>query len=319
MSIKEYQIDLREPEESRWSHVISAEKKLLPKIVNSLGEVSVSSLTGLALGAAYRVSNGLWGDEIASWADGFDITKGQCVALQCSYELAQTLEYTWSVFGCTAAVIDHDDLGPVHVRTMDWDLSMIGKATRIFRFVEGKRSFVTVGVLGYVGVLSGMVPGQYSVTLNYAPPLERPGFGFGPAFLIRHVLETCDTFAEAVKMLSETPLMVPAFFTVCGTKKGQACVIESKRNEYRVRPLKGRSIVQTNHHVVKEWQDDVYDDEVLEFSTARYEAMQRSIDKANPKSLKGYHILTKRYPVYNETTGQRMTFHPRSGDIIVDV
>jgi hypothetical protein len=43
------------------------------------------------------------------------------------------------------------------------------------------REFVTVGVPGLVGALSGMVPGAYSVTINYALPTFMPGFAFSPS------------------------------------------------------------------------------------------------------------------------------------------
>jgi hypothetical protein len=38
-----------------------------------------------------------------------------------------------------------------------------------------------------------MLPHAYSVTINWAPPAAFPCFNFGPAFLLREVLETCDT------------------------------------------------------------------------------------------------------------------------------
>lgn len=106
--------------------------------------------------------------------------------------------------GCTCGAVK---LGPervVHVRNMDWPVKDMGKATRVFRFVDGEREFVTVGVPAMVGALSGMVPGAYSASIDYAPPTFNPGFDFGPLFLLRRVFETCDTFEKACYALSHT-------------------------------------------------------------------------------------------------------------------
>src|SRR6185369_4971423 len=100
-----------------------------------------------------------------------------------------------------------------------------------------KREFVSVGVPGQVGVLSGMLPKAYSVTINWAPPASFPSFDFGPAFLVRDTLETCDTYDAAVHALEQTKLSTSVFFTVCGTEKDQACVIERTHNTAEVRPL----------------------------------------------------------------------------------
>ena len=42
----------------------------------------------------------------------------------------------------------------------------IADATRLFRFRRGAREFIVVGACGHVGVLSGMLPGAYSVTVG---------------------------------------------------------------------------------------------------------------------------------------------------------
>ena len=39
-----------------------------------------------------------------------------------------------------------------------------------------------------VGVLSGMLPGAYSATINWAPPARAPTFRFGPTFLLRDAM-----------------------------------------------------------------------------------------------------------------------------------
>src|SRR5262249_31060972 len=143
------------------------------------------------------------------------------------------------LFGCTAGVRWADGVGMVHVRTLDWPLPAMGEATRLFRFRRGAREFVSVGVPGQVSVLSGMVPGPYSVTINWAPPAAPPSFELGPASLLRNTLEGCDGYEAAVEALRRTPLSTSVFFTVCGTERGQACVIERSQRAAVVREMDG--------------------------------------------------------------------------------
>ena len=88
-----------------------------------------------------------------------------------SYELSHLR--VPKLLGCTAGVRWNDGLGMVHLRTLDWPLPSITEATRLFRFRRGSREFVVVGACGHVGVLSGMLPKAYSVTINWAPPTDR--------------------------------------------------------------------------------------------------------------------------------------------------
>ena len=172
---------------------------------------------------------------------------GTITILNCAYELSHL---RWpKLFGCTAGVRWIEGLGMVHVRNLDWPLATMGAATRLFRFRRGAREFVSVGVPGHVGVLSGMLPQAYSVTINWAPPASFPSFDFGPAFLLRDTLETCDSYDAAVQVLTQTRLSTSVFFTVCGTEKDQACVIERTQREAAVRSMPGPALVQANHHV----------------------------------------------------------------------
>src|SRR5262249_7543465 len=130
--------------------------------------------------------------------------RGTATILNCAYELSHL---QWPrIFGCTTGGRWLDGLGMVHVRSLDWPLAKMGSATRLFRFRRGHREFVSVGVPGQVGVLSAMLPRAYSVTINWAPPGSFPSFDFGPTFLLRDALETCDSYDAAVETLARTRL-----------------------------------------------------------------------------------------------------------------
>jgi predicted choloylglycine hydrolase len=215
----------------------------------------------------------------------------------------------------------------VHIRNLDWPLASMGAATRTFRFRRGEREFVSVGVPGQVGVLSGMLPSAYSITINWAPPVAFPSFEFGPAFLLRDTLETCDTYDAAIRALTETPLSTSVFFTVCGTAPGQACVIERTQREAVVRPMPGPVLIQANHHVARRFAKNNEDilagegDQDL-FSLGGSEQRADTLNKAlgeipNACSLDTVANVLKRAPVFNQDTCQQMVFCPASGDVKV--
>lgn len=322
-----YWIDLARQESERWDEVISREKAVAGRIVQEAGSQfeRAPELLRWIFGRLYQRSGGLYRGEIASWAEALDVSVGTITVLNCAYELSHL---RWpKLFGCTAGVRWVDPVGMVHVRNLDWPLATMGAATRLFRFRRGGREFVSVGVPGQVGVLSGMLPKAYSATINWAPPVAFPSFEFGPAFLLRDTLETCDSYDAAVRTLTQTPLSTSVFFTVCGARKGQACVIERTQSDAVVRELEGPVLVQANHHVAGRFlknNEDILIGEGAEdlFSLAgsgtRADTLSGALAEiAAPCPLEALANVLHRETVLNKDTCQQMVFHPASGEMKV--
>jgi Acyl-coenzyme A:6-aminopenicillanic acid acyl-transferase len=175
-------------------------------------------------------------------------------------------------------------------------------------------------------VLSGMLPGAYSVTINWAPPGERPSFDFGPAFLLRDALETCDGYETAVRRLSETRLSTSVFFTICGAAKSQACVIERTQHDAVIRPMSETPLVQANHHVAGQFgknnedllgagEEDVFS---LAGSRKRADTLSGALTGI-PSSctLDQAAQALDTIPVLNADTCQQMVFCPERGEVRV--
>jgi hypothetical protein len=321
-----YPIDLDADESRRWAEVIAREAVVAGRVVREAGASfeRVPELVRWAFALLYRSSGGLYRGEIESWARALGVSAGTATILNCAYELSHL---RWpKVFGCTAGVRWLEGPGMVHVRSLDWPLTSLGPATRLFRMRRGEREFVSVGVPGQVGVLSGMLPGAYSVTINWAPPVAFPTFDFGPTFLLRDTLESCDSYDAAVRTLTETRLSTSVFFTVCGTEKGQACVIERTQREAASRPLAGTALAQANHHNAPRFaanNDDLVGGEPgdvfsLDGSRTRQEVLTRALDEMAADSTpeeaaKNLDIG----PVLNGDSCQQMVFCPRSGEVKV--
>jgi hypothetical protein len=68
-----------------------------------------------------------------------------------------------------------------------------------------------------------------------------------PTHLLRLAFETCPTYAAAKALLTETPIAVPAFFSLSGTKADEGCVIERTEREAFVR--EGGNVSVANHWI----------------------------------------------------------------------
>lgn len=317
-------IDLGSDPAKRWDEVISRENAIAGQLVRDIAAEfeRVPEVVRWIFARLYRAFGGLYSGEIGAWADALGVSLGTATMLNCAYELSHLR--LPKLLGCTTGVLWVEGLGLVHVRTLDWPLPRMDEATRLFRFRQGGREFVSVGVPGQVSVLSGMLPGAYSITINWAPPASRPSFDFGPAFLVRHTLENCDSYAAAVEALRDTPLSTSVFFTVCGTESGQACVIERTPRMAAVRELLGSTLAQANHHVDPRFLGnnnvlaEVEEEGFHEDSGRRAECLGRALTEAGPScTLEQLSEVLNRPPVFNRFTVQRMAFCPRTGDVRV--
>jgi hypothetical protein len=158
------------------------------------------------------------------------------------------LSYEWT---CTSGVAGaRRGKGSRLLRTLDWQLDGLGRAV----VVAGRRGpagpYHDVTWPGFVGVATAMAPGRFSAAINQ-PPMRvfSPSFhldwvlnrarvwrrsGLPPTHLLRRVFDDCHTYDEAKAALTETPLCLPAFFTLSGIGADQGCVIERLEDKARV-------------------------------------------------------------------------------------
>jgi len=69
--------------------------------------------------------------------------------------------------------------------------------------------------------------------------------GLPAAHLLRLVFETAPDYATAKRMLSHTPIAVPAIFILAGL--GEGCVIERTEDDFAVREIEGDRVCASNH------------------------------------------------------------------------
>jgi len=139
-------------------------------------------------------------------------------------------------WACTSATAD----GRL-VRILDWPIHGLGGAIVVARHEHAAGPWYNVTWPGFVGVLTGMAPGRFAIAYNQAPIRWRTGLwpldwaieriGVGPRrqlpaiHLIRRAFETCRSFAEAFRLLKETPIAYTGLITLAGAG-GEAAIIE---------------------------------------------------------------------------------------------
>lgn len=334
----EYVIDLSRSAFGRVAGVALAEEAVARRLFAAAGKelAGVPAAAMDAFGTWYRKSGGLYVGEMRVWAAATDRSFGEVAVINCGYELSH-LEHHWivellgrvgKVFGCTAGVCEVAGGTPVHVRNLDWPVVAMGEGTRVFRYrTTAGHEFWSVGFPGFVGVLSGMVPGGYSATINWAPPVGRPRWEVGATFLLRDVLETCATYSAAVERLKSEKLSSSVFFTVCGANKGEGCVIERTGEEAVVRPMTGGMVVQANHHddtcafsennrELKKFEAD----ELIKTTRRRRGLIEEALRELVGKEASGDELIGAlgRGAVCNAQTVQRMVFWPGRGEMWVE-
>jgi hypothetical protein len=161
---------------------------------------------------------------------------------------ALNTSYEWS---CTTGAGVDPDGGMRMLRVLDWGLPGLGANLAIALQSGPAGDFINITWPGFVGVLTAMAPGRFAAAINQ-PPMSSMGMTMPvdwainrmkvwwsgdilPAHLLRHVFETCPTYAAAKQALTKTPICIPAFFTLAGTAPGEGCVIERRERHAAVR------------------------------------------------------------------------------------
>ena len=159
------------------------------------------------------------------------------------------LSYEWA---CTTSVTaDPSGSGNRLLRTLDWPLQGLGRNVVVATMEGAAGVYENVTWPGFAGVVTAMAPGRFSAAINQ-PPMRKwsPSFwldwginrcrlwrrrALPPVHVLRQVFDTCRTYREAKKVLSETPLAMPAFFTLSGIEPREGCVIEREEDATHVR------------------------------------------------------------------------------------
>lgn len=253
-------------------------------------------------------------EEIACVSQYSDFSENQVLITNLYYD---ALKF---VFGCTSFCVTNQK-EKLHARNLDWwsENNILGEFTKLFDFQRnGKTRYSLVSWPGFIGALSGVKPGRFSITLNAVLSNEAPQFAIPITFLIRDVLENAETFDQAVKMLSETSIASDCLLMVVGTNDGESVVIERTPTAFKWRHPENGQLIVTNEYLAL--TDNKQTNDTLQLTASgRHRRVQELLNDKTPNSINDYFDVLSDDEIKMGITVQQMIFDPANGDIYLKI
>ncbi|XP_028515242.1 acid ceramidase [Exaiptasia diaphana] len=269
-------------------------------------------------------------EEIIGLSKASGIPVGEVVLYNIFYEVFTV---------CTSIVAENKKGKLYHARNLDfglfvgwdnktdtWGLSEVLRPLVVnLDFKKGgKTLYKTVSFAGYVGVITGLKPGLFSLTLNERFNINGGYIGiiewiFGKrdakwsSFLSRDVLEHANSFSEAHDMLANTEVLAPVYYILGGNKSGEGVVVTRDRTknlqENRMDPAKGKwFVLQTNYDF---WKPPLLiDDRRTPGTFCMNKVGQSEI------GFKGLYNVLSSQPVLNKLTTYTVLMQVNSGELV---
>lgn len=348
MEREERHVDLNAPPGERWRSIGREFGNELYALLQDVVELCEERLEGIPLrlrplvraaahgtgrlaGRIFGTVAGWYGGEYAAEIKGLaaaaEAPFSQVFLSNLMYDLSQMSDGWGGASACSSFSFNLKGT-PTLARNMDWCLpASVGRHTAVVRFHRGGKSYLSVGVVGLVGVLSAMYEGHWAVTLNQAP-VQRLEIQYTQWPALHRLRAVCDgfgSFRSVARRLRAYQTMSPFFVHAVGVKPTEHIVMSSLGCEFHVRRKTASALIQTNHFVDDLERlnppDTFLDADGCEWrydTRPRYEALQRRLREL-PISLEGSLTKLKRSPVTTEATQQQMAFRPATGEYVMSV
>lgn len=296
--MKSYVIDLTQDPYDRWRHI---DPRPIRALVKSAQKTLGNYPFYVPITALIKVPSE-FKEEIRGLADHADVNEEWLRFLNLSYDLSSCGLYLPHLFGCSAYVCS--DTLPVLARTLDWSFPAgIAKYTTKFTLLGGTgRKVYSLGFPGFAGCVTGMNDAGVALSLNQAFHIRMPRRAAPVPWLIRDVLRTTGTYAQALRKITTTPAMSSAFYMLAA-KEGVAR-IESTGAEDLITEGPG-PIFQTNHFS---------DDDPLQYEFAQGDTFHRLDVMQRRYAITPRRVFTG-YPLTNADTVYAAELSPFSGEI----
>ena len=218
-------------------------------------------------------------------------------------------------FGCTAFAVESEGK-MLHARNLDWwtDNNLLSRHSKIFAFQkQGQTVFKSVGWVGFVGVLSGVKPGKFSITLNAVLSKDQPEIAIPISFFIRDVLATANSFDEAKAKLENTTIASDCLLLLAGAQTGEMAVIERTPTRSATRNPERHFITVTNDYKLIE--NIVGESELQSTSCGRYDRAVSLLNQSTPQTTADCLAILQDENVMMGITVQQMVFHVATGEV----
>uniref|UniRef100_A0ABM5GIF5 Acid ceramidase n=1 Tax=Pogona vitticeps TaxID=103695 RepID=A0ABM5GIF5_9SAUR len=252
--IPTYIINLDLPPSERWTQLAHDKQTELTGVLQTLKKMLASFAPTEKFIAALE-SKFAWigstlpypfNEEIKGIASAINVPLGDIVVFNIFYE----------IFTVCTSIVAEDSSGKLyHARNLDfglflgWDVkNSTWSTTELLRPLmvsldfqrNNKTVFKSSNLAGYVGMISGVKPGIFTLTMNERFSVDG-GYiglfewilgqrdGWWMSFLTRNLLENSTSYEDAKEKLTNTKLLAPAYFILAGNKSGEGCIITRSR------------------------------------------------------------------------------------------
>jgi acid ceramidase len=328
-------LDLDLPPSQRWTALFAQHANMKADVVALVNVVRMllptfakadMQLLGQALLARLDAE---YQGEVQSIASAVGVPVGYIAVAQLAYELSD----------CTSIVANVGASDVMHFRNLDFGagLGFTDTLRDLLVHVLVQRNGTTLAHVqtfaGYIGVLTGMRPGAFSITINTRFLSKNPFVvweriidqilthptAFMPAHLVRRTLLTPGaTFATAAATLSSTPILGAVYFTIGGLNANEGRILARGQSALAHTVAVGSQpgaqwpyVLQTNYdwwnHTVP-WIDDRQD--------AGVNAMN-ALGQANVNLFSVINNVLSLRPTFNQLSVVSVAMHTKTADFVV--
>ena len=242
--IPHYYLDLDQPPETRWNHIVKSYSKEIENLLNTVEQSMIYPFREFLFGIAQKYFPEIpyelhdYGKELIGISNTTGISLSRITLYNIFYEIFAM---------CTSIVAETEDNHIIHARNMDFGLFM-NAITPILADLTIDVTVVKNRVVlyrshtfaGYIGVLSAMKPLKYVITANQRFDWDGGFIGIyewlkgnhtlnWDTLLTRDVIENQDTYQQVLDKLTSEPLVAPIYYIVSGTRHGEGAIITRDR------------------------------------------------------------------------------------------
>lgn len=236
--VAEFSIDLDQPPAHRYDAIVPAFSGRFQPLLDFLRQFVTPAEFDAAVGAMGLLHAFLpspYREEIAGIAQAASLPVGVVTVMNVFYELTA---------GCTSIVAEQvDPTGATHIlhgRNLDYGVPGLRAMEVQLKFTRGGRvQYTGTTYLGYVGLLTGMRAGGFSVSVDERMTGASPVVNFIEAalaggqflgFFLRDMLEQEASFASALSRAQRTPLASVSYIILGGVAAGEGAVVTRDRS-----------------------------------------------------------------------------------------
>jgi len=322
-------VNLDLPPAQRWVDIVTQYKGQYGEIVKWLDRIippPIQKLIDPIFAELDKYIPAPYGDEIRGVSTvlqtvGIDL--GKVVLLNLIYDLTAPgfhlrSETQSGLIACTSIVAETTNNQILHARNLDYAIPGLKNITIQVDFQRnGATIFTGTHFAGYVGILSGMRPRGWSVTVD-----ERDRDGEGTVidnilalfsgghslgFTLRSMLENNKTFSDALATATSVHLLAPVYLIMAGTKHDEAAVITRDRKQpddvWRLSLPQRWNLVETNYDHWKPSGDT---------RAATAEKGMAALNPANVTLDRMFDVISTP-PVLNKGTAYSLKANPATG------